>query len=505
MSISAYCVSGSVIFSLHRDGVLQALNVEKISVATSDINTHDGSPSPSPREREASAMVLADSDGRRIAVVKMTENVYKVWEFLYSPSDGKSSPELELLRERVIDMTPADDADDSVVNNQNSGSSGSLSPRRITVIKPVDTLSKYWNGHVLIGSGTELQVFHLDTLSLVQRCVAASLDASSETQTLLFLSTQVHGTAVIASTRLGICLLSVAEAGPGLAFPAPLMLTTSSIVCDLAYHGATSDAILAGTLDGFVAALRLGPASPTGGNSTSVRDLVNQSETFVAACSLRAHPSAFVEKQHESDSARLAKRVNCISRKGKYIALGHEGDCVTVWAYDTGMSQPVFLKEFPTKGPVVDVAVHTTSLTALVKNQSSQELLVINLVPLNEAADEAIKQNVAAVAAQSSASSPSPAAAAVAAAVTSAELSEMKDLMKQMVVENRRLADLVAKTLEDRAFMAEQMRLMQQQISMLVADKLQQQQPSAQSTTSTPQQPHEEPENEPAAEPPAQL
>jgi hypothetical protein len=484
MSISAYCVSGSVIFSLHRDGVLQALNVEKISVATSDINTHDGSPSPSPREREASAMVLADSDGRRIAVVKMTENVYKVWEFLYSPSDGKSSPELELLRERVIDMTPADDADDSVVNNQNSGSSGSLSPRRITVIKPVDTLSKYWNGHVLIGSGTELQVFHLDTLSLVQRCVAASLDASSETQTLLFLSTQVHGTAVIASTRLGICLLSVAEAGPGLAFPAPLMLTTSSIVCDLAYHGATSDAILAGTLDGFVAALRLGPASPTGGNSTSVRDLVNQSETFVAACSLRAHPSAFVEKQHESDSARLAKRVNCISRKGKYIALGHEGDCVTVWAYDTGMSQPVFLKEFPTKGPVVDVAVHTTSLTA---------------------ADEAIKQNVAAVAAQSSASSPSPAAAAVAAAVTSAELSEMKDLMKQMVVENRRLADLVAKTLEDRAFMAEQMRLMQQQISMLVADKLQQQQPSAQSTTSTPQQPHEEPENEPAAEPPAQL
>eukprot|EP01122_Echinamoeba_exundans_P015186 TRINITY_DN709_c0_g1_i2.p1 TRINITY_DN709_c0_g1~~TRINITY_DN709_c0_g1_i2.p1 ORF type:complete len:1355 (+),score=283.11 TRINITY_DN709_c0_g1_i2:565-4629(+) len=498
MSISAYCISGSVVFSLHRDGVLQALNVEKISVATSDINTHDGSPSPSPREREGFSMVLADPDGRRIAVVKTAENVYKVWEFLYTPSDGKSSPELELLRERFIDMTPPEETEDDTVGNNQSHSTGSLTPRRIAVIKPVDTLSKYWNGHVLLGSPTELQVFHLDTLSLVQRCIAASLDASSETQTLLFLSTQVHGTAVIASTRLGICLLSVAEAGPGLAFPAPLMLSTSSIVCDLAYPGPTSDAILAGTLDGFVAALRLGPSSPAttggvGGNLTSVRDLVNQSETFVAACSLRAHPSAFVEKQHESDSARLAKRVNCISRKGKYIALGHEGDCVTVWAYDTGMSQPIFLREFPTKGPVVDVAVHTTSVTALVKNQLSQEMFVINLIPLNDAADEAIKQNVAAVAAQSSGTSPSPGAAAavVAAAVTSAELSEMKELMKQMVIENRRLADMVAKSLEDRALMAEQMRLMQQQIAILIADRPQQgpQQPAQQGQESAPETP----------------
>lgn len=444
--------------------------MEKISVATSDINTSGraSGASPSPRERDSFAMVLADVDGRKVAVVKATDVLYKVWEFEYTPSDGKTSPTLELVRERVIDMSGPDSLDDSD-SGASSGSSPST-PRHPSVIKPLENLCRYWNGHLMLGSPQELQIFHLDTLALVQRCLASSVDNTGSGNEF-FLSAQATGGSVVSATKSGICLLSVvANDGPASStFPAPLVLKTSSAVSELIFPSTANDAILAGTMDGFVAALRV--VTP----EVFVRDLVAQSEPFIAGCSLRAHPSPFVEKQHEIDPARNPKRVNCIARRGKFTAVGHEGDCVTIWAYSTGMSQPVFLKEFPMRGPVVDVAVHSTSMNALVRSglgkDASQEMVVINLLGLSEAADEAIKQNLAAVASASTSTTAGAPSAAVAAAITTAEFLEMKDLMKQMIVENRRLADLVAKSLEDRNQLADQLNVVRTQLAQLVNER----------------------------------
>lgn len=116
-----------------------------------------------------------------------------------------------------------------------------------------------------------------------------------------------------------------------------------------------------------------------------VGDLLARAAEISFARAAIQHPSFAVRKQEG-----VHRRVNCMVRKGRLVFVGHEGNCITVWSYDPtlmGAAQPVFVKEFFTKSPVLQLEIRQSSVNALIRSSASigtvgLELLVVNIASL---------------------------------------------------------------------------------------------------------------------------
>eukprot|EP01122_Echinamoeba_exundans_P003171 TRINITY_DN1330_c0_g2_i3.p1 TRINITY_DN1330_c0_g2~~TRINITY_DN1330_c0_g2_i3.p1 ORF type:complete len:1842 (+),score=151.67 TRINITY_DN1330_c0_g2_i3:632-6157(+) len=389
--IVAWAKKGVLFMTLHKDGTLQVVDSGKVSIVT----TFQARPLVALRDSIAAAPGL-EKDGIVGANEALDAIPAPSYPFEDSLMERTVTPSLEPERETLL-LADADTMDIAILRCYDTRyvvwqlqflSSTIITSVRKTALVPPSTpllqleprICSYWGGYLLLGSRLELQLWNVGTGSLVKR-LHSPVSAASVGALQTFSSVATVGPWAFAAIGDSVHAILLPHAGVG-----EVSVASFSVGVPITEMLAFEDTLIVGTSDGMIFSFPLRRAN----EPVSLPDLLVRATEISFSRSTLQHPSFAVRKQDG-----MQRKVNCLARQGRFVFAGHEGNCISVWSYNSSLmppSHPVFVKEYMCKNPVLRLEMTPTSVFALTRGNTSIAevgllLLVLNITTLMTTAD----------------------------------------------------------------------------------------------------------------------